>query len=730
MHVNRASVSYATMARSGSFLRELAPSRLASSTRAKAKPRRGRKSAWRDGARARGRAATGWGGGRGRCPTGCRTEKVCGGIDLSLDKTMTCALPSDRVGWAPWRLSSSESSRAILVGHLEVLAGWVNGRPLRRSRMLHCDLDFRFPSKAPSRGGYDGRVPRPRRTWSFQELTTQPLLSALFQYRMCMPPRNLPVDDLPCRCSHLRGPALHELGLLRHLVGIGQCGTSIGLDAISRLTGFTKSKEITSRPAAGRSAKASNELLERLRNDYQRHGWLRRVRTRLRVLRDLPANVFVDPRLAVIDGNQDNYVMNAFSAFSGDLLDSASTDGAEEKYLAKLILDTTIVDIPGRTNGCAFGMVGEAALQDAWPGTDLRPQLGLHDAHGHFSASDGPIVRLFFVVASGAGGTGSGGAAHLSGSDVLLYNTSESLVVNLMILPSLATSELNPRYELNAGRFLARSSGVIVRTSDLEDGPRQFSTILFSNPSDEGDFKALQRLNDYVVEFALRCANFSYPNNVSRMGRDMDPREMVTFFRERTVVVGMATLEPPQFDVENREVELVTPAFTNMYEGNDSAKPCGISIETLTDDGSKGGIVLSSASSALVALGIPKGFGRLELLKIARIIKELSGSKLPAGIKFYSYGSTRDVELTIAFRYRNAEDNALVRHYVGKYVDDRCLGGSADVTEIEHLNERERMNDYQSEEIEDLRRNLFGEEDDWEIDVVRAGVFFGWGPDT
>ena len=30
--------------------------------------------------------AAGWGGERGRCPTGCRTEKVCGGIDLS-DRT-------------------------------------------------------------------------------------------------------------------------------------------------------------------------------------------------------------------------------------------------------------------------------------------------------------------------------------------------------------------------------------------------------------------------------------------------------------------------------------------------------------------------------------------------------------------------------------------------------------------------------------------------------------------
>ena len=83
MHVNGASISCATMARSGSFLRESAPSRLASSTGAKAKPRRGMKSAWRDEARARGRAGRGVGGARGRCPTGCRTEKVCGGIDPS-----------------------------------------------------------------------------------------------------------------------------------------------------------------------------------------------------------------------------------------------------------------------------------------------------------------------------------------------------------------------------------------------------------------------------------------------------------------------------------------------------------------------------------------------------------------------------------------------------------------------------------------------------------------------
>ena len=35
--------------------------------------------------------AVGWGGERGRCPTGCRTEKVCGGIDLILwDEMRVC----------------------------------------------------------------------------------------------------------------------------------------------------------------------------------------------------------------------------------------------------------------------------------------------------------------------------------------------------------------------------------------------------------------------------------------------------------------------------------------------------------------------------------------------------------------------------------------------------------------------------------------------------------------
>ena len=40
-------------------------------------------SAWRTERERAVERAAGWGGERGRCPTGCRTEKVCGGIDLA-----------------------------------------------------------------------------------------------------------------------------------------------------------------------------------------------------------------------------------------------------------------------------------------------------------------------------------------------------------------------------------------------------------------------------------------------------------------------------------------------------------------------------------------------------------------------------------------------------------------------------------------------------------------------
>lgn len=505
-----------------------------------------------------------------------------------------------------------------------------------------------------------------------------------------------------------------------YVIGIGQCGSSITLDVISTLTGFTKSKQISATPSVGASQKATNELLERFRSDYNDRGlfrrWMMEVRRRIERAGD-DGDVFVDPEFAIIDGNEDNYVKNAFELFRGDLTmeDCASDDFTKrQRYLAGLILDTTVFDLSNHGNGCAHGIVGEAVTSSSLRATALQSRLGVTNA-GLAKSDDGRTsrlpVRIFFVVASAGGGTGSGGSAYLAGNGTILHHAKakmDSIVANVVVLPSVQASNSNPPYALNTGRLLARSAGVI-RLADSNPDERNFSTILFSNPPHEGDSKELQLLNDYIVEFMKRCSNFSFPANVARIARDCDPRELCNYLRGKCSVLAMNALEW-EGDSDEFEEALVRPAFSDIYEsgkGGRSQKPFGLSVERDIDapnGGSEHTVnVLKTTTNVAVVIGIPKNFdGPLDLARIEELIRDGSGAPL-RGVRFYSYGSLEEVEITMMFRFRRMEDNPLAAHFVAKYAcDARSQYGEPIEAEADYIQRMAAGGSEFAEEFEEI----------------------------
>ena len=467
-----------------------------------------------------------------------------------------------------------------------------------------------------------------------------------------------------------------------YIIGIGQCGSSITLDMIARLTGFTKSKEIASRPQEHGSKAATNELLNKLMSDYQKRNWLGNIADTLKRFFGLDGDpggaILVDPRFAIIDGNQDNYVKNAFSVFQNQLTNPSDDLTPLQRYLVDLILGAQVLGLGNRDNGCANGIVGEAVVSEELQAGQLRNKLGTNQAGflllPNGNGRTGVRVRLFFIVSSAAGGTGSGGSAHLANDAVLDRSQSDrgSLAVNLVVLPNIETSAFNPRYALNAGRFLSRSCGTVFRKGQADQRP--FSSVLFSNPSNEGNFRQLQLLNDYMVEFMMRCANFSFLGNVARVGRDMDPTEVVTFMEGKCIVLAMNQLDRSAQDSPDLETDLVKPAFANIFEETmteSNMKARGVSVERHVEspDGDEATVdVLAQCTRALFVVGIPPKFNRsIDLPKIQRLIQKYSGSSLSSGISAYSYGSLEDLEITIMLRFPSLDKNPLARHFVRRY---------------------------------------------------------------
>lgn len=118
-----------------------------------------------------------------------------------------------------------------------------------------------------------------------------------------------------------------------YIVGIGQCGTSVAFDVISDLTGFVKSKEIKTLPQRGGDVEAArNDLEKRLNNDFTRPERLKAKVSNWvsRLLSDgTDRKAFIRPKIAIIDGNPNNFVKNAFQRFAGTVQHDNGRRGSE-----------------------------------------------------------------------------------------------------------------------------------------------------------------------------------------------------------------------------------------------------------------------------------------------------------------------------------------------------------------------------------------------------------------
>lgn len=507
-----------------------------------------------------------------------------------------------------------------------------------------------------------------------------------------------------------------------YIIGIGQCGTSVAFDTISELTGFVKSKEVKTLPQEGGEVEAArNELQKRLNEDLGKaDSWKARIGPWLsRLWNDQKGRkAFILPKIAIIDGNPNNFVKDAFAQFSGRVGQS-EPDGRDEdlEQLVGLIMGTNVLGLGQWKSGCANGLVGEVVAAANLQPQALQQALGV-DNQGNLQGGDGNAfpVSVFLVVSSGGGATGSGGGVHLAQSDVLLSHaagaqagqTSHAIVANAIVLPSIQASSDNRKYALNAGRALARHSNAI--TPGDEDGSNKTSTtstiILFSNPPDEGDSQALQRLNNYLAEFAIRVANFTFPGNVSNMARDVDEREL-TFLLGKTCVLAMSHLGKDDWYEGELESKLVERAFANIYE-IDADKPHGLSVEQWprTEEGSATS-GLSRASSAMVMIGVPPKFRKpLCLAKINDLLREYSGSPLRSTIGTFAYGAAKNLELTVFLRYRTMDACALAVHFVEQYVAAQWSADAASAPEVEHIRTRAEQDDDYAETFEALANDI------------------------
>lgn len=502
-----------------------------------------------------------------------------------------------------------------------------------------------------------------------------------------------------------------------YIVGIGQCGTSIAFDVISRLTGFVKSKAVTSSPQTGGSEAASNELLKRLNNDLNLPDRLRAYVTSWieRLARGNSSNkVFVMPRIAIIDGNPDNFIKDAFQRFRGGVAaaDDSSDNGDRmrmRKHLVDLITGTEVLGFGDWNNGCANGIVGETITSTKLDRTQFREHLHIDGAGNRTDGNNVALpVSVYLVVSSAGGGTGSGGGVYLGQGDALVdRGPNNPLVLNAVVLPSVRSSMDNPRYALNAGRAMARYANVIA-VKDGE-GDRNSSAVLFSNPGDEGDKRTLQALNNYVAEFSIRLANFTFAGNVARIARDVDPRELASFFTGKVSALGMSYLAHGDWDKDNMEKLMVERAFGDIYAyiGDDVETPQGLSLEKTIKVGGSGeqSNVLAGTTCAIMVLGLPPDFFRkLDLGKIGEYVKEFSGSELPAGTRTFSYGSAKDLEFTVFLRYRRLDACPLAKYFVERYIDPEL--GTGEVTEIQYLKNRADQEDDYAEVFEEIIRDL------------------------
>ena len=503
-----------------------------------------------------------------------------------------------------------------------------------------------------------------------------------------------------------------------YIVGIGQCGTSIAFDVISRLTGFVKSKAVTSSPRTGGSKVASNELLRRLHNDLQlRDRWRAYFSSWVERLSQGNDNrkVFVMPRIAIIDGNPDNFIKDAFQRFRGGVAkadDSSDNDGMMQQRLVDLIAGTEVLGLDDWNNGCANGIVGEAITSSKLQQPQLRQHLHI-DGAGNPIDGNGPAlpVSIYLVVSSAGGGTGSGGGVYLGQSDALVDRDPKSpLVLNAVVLPSVRSSTDNPRYALNAGRAMARYANVIAAKGG-ERG-RDSSAVLFSNPGDEGDKRTLQALNNYVAEFSIRLANFTFAGNVAPIARDVDSRELTSFFTGKVSALGMSYMAHGDWDKDDIEKLMVERAFRDIYVniGDDVEKPQGLSLERTIEIGVSGERlnVLAGTTCAIMVLGLPPSFYRkpLDLGKIGGYVREFSKSDLSAGIRAFSYGSAKDLEFTVFLRYRRLDACPLAQYFVERYIDPELGARDAETTEIQYLKDRADQDDDYAEVFEEIVRDL------------------------
>lgn len=208
----------------------------------------------------------------------------------------------------------------------------------------------------------------------------------------------------------------------------------------------------------------------------------------------------------------------------------------------------------------------------------------------------------------------------------------------------------------------------------------------------------MQNLNNYLSEFAIRMANFTFRGSVAGITRDVDTREL-GFLIGKTCVLAMSHLAEELWGEVDLESTLVERALANLYESSVD-KPQGLSVESGGGEHDPTG-VLATASSAMVIVGVPPKFeGSLKIARLVNCLKEHSGSKLNSGIGSFAYGSAKHLELTVFLRYRTMDACPLAVHFVDQYLGVTWDVDVDEMPETEYIKMRANRDEHEDEYAE------------------------------
>ncbi len=412
------------------------------------------------------------------------------------------------------------------------------------------------------------------------------------------------------------------------IVGIGQCGSRVVQDFLSEVFPQVPDSK------AVRSVANMSQLTK-----WYKEQMVKFQTATLRVFSNLQVffsslKVSDRPRLYVVDGNTDNAVVRGMANVGPELNN---------------LIYCSSIPLQFRHGGCSISIIGQALLNGAY---DHSESVGYKNCIG-LSDED-----LIMICAASSGGTGAGGILSMNRQFFSLNSGKNFALLNVLIIPESDSQDYKHRW--NSGRCIR----VLKKGNYQPTG-----TILVSNESETIERQVI--INKFVTNLMIRLINSKYAGNTPVIRSELDIADMKTFFASDIVFCGLGTLVEDDARKPNAD-KLMEQVFTRNKQPTS-----GLSVPIADRD-------LSLSSSVLVLLGIPQQTRPDVLVDFEVHCRNILTSKIAnlADIQMYSYGSVKDLELTVFFAFNDPLVIRPVQDLVDTY--ERSFNHGPDKLRREH----------------------------------------------